>query len=156
MRQVCIILTTGEHMVNISQETPAQTNARLERVIKESRLTVYEGAYAFEEFPRADFVSRVNPQALALVRDDHVWSQLVPSTNAAEPFGLWRFHFPANADNSGFVGWLATRLKQRFGTGVFVVCGQNSSDGGIFDYWGCPWSLRDDVIAEIRALVSKA
>lgn len=44
-------------------------------------------------------------------------------------------------------------LKTQFGTGVFVVCGQNSADGGIFDYWGCPWSLRDEVINAVQQLV---
>lgn len=72
----------------------------------------------------------------------------------AELFAVWRFHFPAGADNSGFVGWLASHLKTLFGTGVFVVCGQNSADGGIFDYWGCPWALRDQVFAELDRLTS--
>jgi hypothetical protein len=142
-------------MVNISNETSAQTAARLVRVIKSSRLTVYDEPYAFEEFPLAEFKSRANPQSVALVRDDAVWSQLVPAApNATEPFAMWRFHFPAGADNSGFVGWLASHLKERFGTGVFVTCGQNSGDGGIFDYWGCPWVLREDVILEVKRLVN--
>jgi hypothetical protein len=140
-------------MVDISHETPEQTNARLERVIRQSRLTLYDGPHAFEEFPLSEFAAKARPEALALVRDDVVWSQLVKTEKSSEPFALWRFHFPAGADNSGFVGWLATRLKQRFGTGVFVVCGQNSQDGGIFDYWGCPWSLKTEVLAEIVGLV---
>ena len=142
-------------MVNISQETAQDTEARLRRVIQQCRLTVYEGAFEFEEFPLAEFGRRANHEALALVRDDSVWNQLVSADkNAAEPFALWRFHFPAGADNSGFVGWLATHLKRKFGTGVFVICGQNSQDGGIFDYWGCPLSLGDDIIKEIKVLVS--
>jgi hypothetical protein len=35
-----------------------------------------------------------------------------------------------------------------------VICGQNSKDGGIFDYWGCPWSLKDAVYDEIKTLVA--
>lgn len=140
-------------MVDVSHETPDAVARRLERVIRGSRLAVLDGPHAFEEFPRADFAERADPEALALVCDDAVWSQLVPcEAGAAEPFALWRFHFPAGADNSGFVGWLAGHLKARFGTGVFVVCGQNSHDGGIFDYWGCPWSLREEVVAEVRRL----
>ena len=143
-------------MVNISRESPDETARRLERVIGDSRLVVFDGPHAFEEFPRALFAERADPEALALVRDEAVWSQLVPcGTDAAEPFALWRFHFLAGADNSGFVGWLAGHLKARFGTGVFVVCGQNSDDGGIFDYWGCPWELRDVVLEEVRHLVSR-
>ncbi|MGI5346709.1 DUF6196 family protein [Streptomyces sp. CA-250714] len=45
------------------------------------------------------------------------------------------FHFPAAADNSGFVGWLASELKDQLGTGVAVLCGYNSAQGGIYDYW---------------------
>lgn len=60
---------------------------------------------------------------------------------------------PPNADNSGFVGWLATHLKTQLGTGVFVVCGSNHERGGIYDYWGCPADLLDQatqVIDELR------
>ena len=146
-------------MVNISRETAELTAQRLERVIQDTRLTVYDGAYVFEEFPLAAFHDRADPDALALVRDEAVWSQLVeyrgpaPDDGSGEPFCLWRFHFPEGVDNSGFVGWLATRLKDRFGTGVFVVCGQNSADGGIFDYWGGPLELRDELIGEVERLV---
>ena len=141
-------------MVNISRETTSQTEARLRRVITSSRLTVFDGAYAFEEFPLSDFGARASPKALALVRDESVWSQLVVSYDEnSERFGVFCFHFPKNADNSGFVGWLASHLKTKFGTGVFVTCGQNSKDGGIFDYWGCPLELRDQVVTEVRALV---
>jgi hypothetical protein len=116
---------------------------------------ILDESYAFEEFPLAEFSAKANPEALALVRDDQVWSQLVKSNDAnAELFAIWRFHFPADADNSGFVGWLAMHLKELFGTGVFVVCGQNSADGGIFDYWGCPWELRESVFREVQRLVS--
>jgi hypothetical protein len=45
-------------------------------------------------------------------------------------------------------------LKQRFGTGVFVTCGQNRRDGGIFDYWGVPLALRENVFAEVEKLVA--
>ncbi|WP_436025877.1 DUF6196 family protein [Trinickia sp. LjRoot230] len=30
--------------------------------------------------------------------------------------------------STSFVGWLATHLKNRFGTGVFVTCGQNDAE----------------------------
>ena len=143
-------------MVSISRESADQTDQRLRRVIRLSRLKVYGVPYAFDEFPTTDFAFRADPHALALVRDDELFSQLRPATlNSAEPFCLWRFHFPQDADNSGFVGWLASHLKSRFGTGVFVVCGQNTSDGGIFDYWGAPWKLQGPVLDEIRSLCGK-
>jgi Family of unknown function (DUF6196) len=141
-------------MVNISQEKPHEIESRLRRVIQETRLTVYDDPFAFEEFSLTAFKERADLAALALVRDDEVWSQLVKAVpNSPEPFAIWRFHFSHGADNSGFVGWLATHLKKCFGTGVFVICGQNSNDGGIFDYWGCPWELRESVLDEVSALV---
>jgi len=47
---------------------------------------------------------------------------------------------------------MASRLKQRFGTGVFVTCGQNRGDGGIFDYWGVPAALAGEVLQEVRRM----
>lgn len=141
-------------MVDISHESAEKTEARLREVIKTARLTVYRHCYAFYEFPLADFPGGARSDALALVRDDHVWSQLVPCDDPKEDlFTLFRFHFPANADNSGFVGWLATHLKRRFGTGVFVTCGQNRKDGGIFDYWGVPVAIGAGVIDEVESLI---
>ena len=148
-------------MVDISKETAEQTHDRLSRVIRESRLTVFHRAYVFEEFSLTDFERRVDPMALAIVRDDEVWSQLVevsemtPNHEFVEAFCLWRFHFPACADNSGFVGWLASHLKNRFGTGIFVICGHNCRNGGIFDYWGGPLELRDELIGEVRRLTGQ-
>ena len=141
-------------MVNISNETAAATERRLLHVTTQARVRFLPGTYAFLEFPLSSFPDAAHPDALALVRDDKVWSQLVPYKDVGqELFGVFRFHFPEGADNSGFVGWLAMRLKQRFGTGVFVTCGQNRDEGGIFDYWGVPASLASDVFADIQALV---
>jgi hypothetical protein len=141
-------------MVDVSYETAEETDERLRRVIRAAHLKVYEQPYAFAEFALDKFATAADPEALALVRDDETWSQLAPHrAGDAEPFTIFRFHFPSGVDNSGFVGWLATHLKRRLGTGVFVVCGQNSARGGIFDYWGCPVTLRDEVLAEIGSLV---
>jgi hypothetical protein len=142
-------------MVDISYETVEETDMRLRHVIRAAELRVYKRSYAFAEFALDEFPVAVDPEAIALVRDDEIWSQLVPHHDgAAEPFAIFRFHFPAALDNSGFVGWLATHLKRRFGTGVFVVCGHNGVRGGIFDYWGCPESIREGVLAEIRNLIN--
>lgn len=141
--------------MHVSRETDAETDARLRRVIARAEFVAYEGAFAFLESPAAD-ISAARPDALAVVRDDEVCSQLVPLAPAeargAEAFALFRFHFPAGVDNSGFVGWLASRLKRELGTGVFVVCGQNSRRGGIFDYWGCPVALRSEVRRVVETL----
>lgn len=140
-------------MVSVSNETRAETDARLRRVIRLVQLDILPGAYAFVEQPVAQGAVTLRHDALAAVRDDAVWSQLVPCGDAHEnAFAVFRFHFPGDADNSGFVGWLATHLKHRFGTGVFVVCGQNSHDGGIFDYWGVPLAVAPAVLDEVTAL----
>jgi hypothetical protein len=142
--------------VYISQETPTQTQARLRKVIAEAELIVYDQPYVFVEVSVERFPSHHIADALAFVRDSHVWSALVPQRQQqqqeAEAFSLFSFHFPSNLDNSGFVGWLASHLKASVGTGVFVVCGQNSTRGGIFDYWGAPLSVADRVLQEVKVL----
>ena len=137
----------------ISRETPEQTNARLARVLADSHIVVYERPYAFVEVDVSRFPSELIPEALAFVRDEEVWSALVPSsTPEHERFVIFGFHFSPCLDNSGFVGWLASHLKSRLGTGVMVVCGQNSSRGGIFDYWGAPLSVASEVIGEVQRM----
>lgn len=143
-------------MVQVSKENEQQTHNRLKSVIAQADFKVYEGTYIFEEFPLAELTQKINTDALALVRDQHVWSQLVRSTDQSkELFTLFSFHFDNAADNSGFVGWLATYLKRELGTGVFVTCGQNSSRGGIFDYWGCPSHLGEEAIRVVQDLMGK-
>jgi hypothetical protein len=141
--------------MHISVETPAQTEERLRKAIRESEFALVNGTWNFEEFTTAEFTSTVNPVALALVRDGERWSQLVPaSAFAREMMAVWMFHFPDGADNSGFVGWLASEIKARTGSGIAVVCGQNSLRGGIFDYWMCPVEASSDVLRVIDELRS--
>ena len=141
-------------MVQISHESQEEIDARLRSVIAEADFKVYSETYAFEEFSLASFSTNARTDALALVRDTEVWSQLVPSNDRSqELFYIFSFHFDNCPDNSGFVGWLASHLKTALGTGVFVTCGQNSSRGGIFDYWGCPVELGEAVIKEIQFLI---
>jgi hypothetical protein len=137
----------------VSKETPAETTLRLREVIQSAELVCHEGVYAFNEFSVASFPVHLIDQAVAFVRDEDVWSALVPSTDsAAEQFLLFSFHFKPGLDNSGFVGWLASHIKTAVGSGVFVVCGQNSSRGGVFDYWGAPVSVAEAVLTEVRTL----
>jgi hypothetical protein len=137
----------------VSQETPEQTQTRLLTAIGRAEVSFLPGSYAFDEFPLRDFELHVRPDALALVRDEAAWSMLVPSRDSSrELFSIFSFHFAEGLDNSGFVGWLATHLKQALGTGVFVVCGQNRRRGGIFDYWGCPAALGAQVRQEVEGL----
>ncbi|NEI74386.1 hypothetical protein GR212_33060 [Rhizobium lusitanum] len=144
-------------MVDISIETPEQTDERLSQVIRLATLTRFDGSYTFEEFSSRDLATRLAEEALALVRDGTHWSQLVrASMDTAEIFTVFQFHFKQGLDNSGFVGWLASLLKHRFGTGVFVICGQNSSAGGIHDYWGCPAIVGTAVLEVIDALMDRS
>jgi hypothetical protein len=141
-------------MVSISHETPELTDARLRTVLARAELTVFDGVWSFVETP-IDQPPALGGETLAVVRDGESWSALTPAgrdEGPGERFGLLSFHFPPGLDNSGFVGWLATELKARLGTGVFVVCGSNSRRGGIYDYWGCPVELLDEVVATIRDL----
>jgi hypothetical protein len=143
--------------MNVSRESPVETEQRLFRLARSATLEVQDGDWWFEEFSAAELSARLRPDAVALVRDGDRWSQLVPERGgdrAVEPMRLWSFHFPPDWDNSGFVGWLATRLKARTGSGVIVVCGRNDASGGIFDYWGCPVAAAPAVMGEILALRS--
>jgi len=135
----------------ISTETQEETETRLRKVIQAADLKIYSGEYYFKEVPIDKF--QFVEQALAIVRDEEVWSFLTPADNdESENFKLFSFHFKDGLDNSGFVGWLATEIKRELGTGVFVVCGQNTGRGGIFDYWGCPIAIADKVIELVQRL----
>ena len=140
----------------VSKETPTETTQRLQHVLASSKWQIYAGSYVFLEFKLGSAIPEaIQQSSLAMVRDDEVWSLLTQATDQApdaELFALCSFHFPANLDNSGFVGWLASHIKQQTDAGVFVVCGQNSQQGGIFDYWGIPISMQSEVIAVIRQL----
>ena len=106
-----------------------------------------------KEFPLESFAKHASKDALALVWQDAVWSQLVLSAHAdRELFGVFGIHFALGRDNSGFAGWLATHLKQELGTGLVVTCRRNSWRGDIFDYRGGPAELKDDVLAELHTL----
>lgn len=137
----------------VSYETPEEIEQRSRSVIAAATLVWLDGAYAFEEYSAERFPHDEVGDALACVRDHDVWSVLKPAgPDARELFGLLRFHFAEGLDNSGFVGWLASRLKQDLGTGVFVVCGQNSRSGGIFDYVGVPIAKKDEAAKAIARL----
>lgn len=141
-------------MVSISQESPDETERRLRHVIAAADLVIFDGEWSFFETPLAQ-PPALTADVLAAVRDEDGWSWLAPAGPlGGERFAVFSFHFPPEMDNSGFVGWLATEFKRRLGTGVFVICGQNSGRGGIYDYWGCPVQVRAQalqVLGELRA-----
>jgi len=141
----------------ISYETPEQVDLRLRSVVALTSFAVLEGDWWFDEFPLAALAQRTRADAVALVRDRDCWSQLVPVLAEDQPIErlrVWCCHFPPGVDNSGFIGWLASRIKHKVGSGIFVVCGQNSERGGIYDYAGCPLAVADAVLAELRLVFS--
>lgn len=142
-------------MVSISHETQQETRARLRRVLAEAAFEVLPGHWAYHEHPGGP-VPQPSADALALVRDEESWSVLGPAQgDEAEVFGVFAFHFPAAADNSGFVGWLASELKDQLGTGVAVLCGYNSAQGGIYDYWLVPARLLGEAVAHVQDLAAE-
>lgn len=139
--------------MQISLETGAEVHARLLWVLAQAEFQVLEGSYAFTEHPALQFPEDRARRALALVRDDDVWSVLEPASDLAiEPLRVFVFHFVPELDNSGFVGWLASHLKAALGTGVLVVCGFNSGRGGVFDYWCVPERIGAAAVSELRRL----
>lgn len=135
----------------ISKETLEETEKRLKKVLRTSNFKVFEELYYFREISVDEF--QFDPEALAMVKDDEVWSLLVPvEKDGTENFKIFSFHFKEGLDNSGFVGWLASKIKEKFGSGILVVCGQNSNQGGIFDYNGCPIEISEEVIKYINKL----
>jgi hypothetical protein len=137
----------------ISHETAQQTSVRLQGVLSAAELSFFPDAYAFVETEVANFPVESISTALAFVRDEQVWSALVPAVSPdQEQFMVFSFHFTPGLDNSGFVGWLASHLKAVLGTGVLVVCGQNGRRGGIFDYWGVPLAMASLARAELERL----
>ena len=135
----------------ISKETKDETEERLKKVLKTSSFKIFEKPYYFRETSVNDF--QFDPDALAMVKDDEVWSLLVPvEKDGTENFKIFSFHFENGLDNSGFVGWLASKIKEKFGSGIIVICGQNSNQGGIFDYNGCPIEISEEVINYINKL----
>ncbi len=141
--------------MDVTPETPEQTSARLRKVMAHVRAVCMAGDYTFAEYPLHEFPTHELSHALAFVRDESSWSALLPaspSTLDADRYLLVSFHFAPEIANSGFVGWLATQFKLQLGTGVFVVCGQNSRDGGVYDYWGIPLSVGAQALELLAAL----
>jgi hypothetical protein len=101
-------------LMDITPENAAQTRARLLRVIAHARMHVETGDYVFAECPVDNFAIVWVAHCKALVRDERVWSALVPAelvankevaaTQTPDKFTLLCFHFDSLIPNSGFVG----------------------------------------------------
>jgi hypothetical protein len=135
-------------MVSISQERQVESERRLRAVLRAAQLVHLPGAWCFQRIEGPPPVG-----ALATVSDVDGWCALVPATqDADELFAVTLSTFAPQIENSGYVGWLATAIKQRLGSGVFVICGDNPRRGGIFDYLGYPLEVTDAVRVLIDGL----
>jgi hypothetical protein len=140
------------------RETAQQMHKRLTAVIAAAIFEPLPQPYAWR---RVDTLSKLPPEALASVRDGSAWYALAPTLpEAAGAYRILAFHFAEDTNASGFVAWLAGLMKTEAGTGAMVVCGFDAratpalwrTSFGLFDYWGCPWDLGDDVIALVERL----
>jgi ActR/RegA family two-component response regulator len=139
-------------------ETPEQMHARLCGVIGQAQFSVLDEPYAWQPMART---AALSDNALAAVRDGTSWAALLPAKAAAPgAYRVFAFHFAEGSNASGFVAWLASLMKAEAGTGAMVVCGYDAratdalwqTSFGLFDYWGCPWSKGDAVIALVQRL----
>jgi hypothetical protein len=141
--------------VDVTVETEKQSQERLLQVLAAAEVKWFPGHYAFEELQVLDLADEFLAEALAMIRDDGKWSVLRRTdSHSTEKFCIFSCHFDPDIPNSGFVGWLASEFKKSLGTGVFVVCGQNSERGGIFDYWGLPVEMRGRAAQVLETLRS--
>jgi hypothetical protein len=137
-------------MVTISRETGAQTEARLRGVFRDSAKKWLPGSWCFLEAEEASLHS----DAIADIRDENRLSAICPAVEERtdlERFGVFRVVLPPAVDDSGFVGWLASRIKAVTGGGVFVVCGHDRQRGGVFDYYGVP----EAIVGEVQTLLER-
>jgi len=63
----------------ISNETVDQTEKRLKKVIQTADFRIFDKSYYFKEVPVTNF--EFETEALAIVRDQDVWSFLIPSVS---------------------------------------------------------------------------
>ena len=140
-------------MVSISHERRVESERRLRAVLRSAEHVHLDGAWCFRRLAGATPPA----EALATVKDVDGWCALMPATEeSGERFGVTLTTFASEIENSGYVGWIATLIRERLGSGVFVICGDNPQRGGIFDYLGYPLEVADAVRALIEELRQQA
>lgn len=128
-------------MVDVVIESLSTMHHKLEHVLREAAVTSV-GIFVWKEV--SDLGDAGYSEALAYVCGNGGWIALVPSLESGpEQLQVVRINFEPDQDNSGFVGWLATLLKTELGADITVVCGYDSANGGVFDYWCVPISVAD-------------
>jgi hypothetical protein len=136
-------------VVTISREATAETEARLRRLFRDCSAEWLPGLWSFIEGEQA----LRRDGSIAVVRDGAQASALVPATDDGGQFAVFRVVLPRDADDSGFVGWLCSRIKASTGSGLFVICGHNEARGGVYDYYGVPAAVVDEVQDLLARLV---
>ena len=140
------------------REATEQMHERLSGIMAASRFEALSQPYAWQQVSR---LLQLPATAVAAVRDGSTWYALRAVTpEAAGAYRIMVFHFAEGSNASGFVAWLAGIIKKEVSTGVMVVCGFDAratpalwqTSLGLFDYWGCPWGLGDEVIALVERL----
>jgi hypothetical protein len=133
---------------SVSHELAVESERRLQAVHARARIVHLEGGWHFRRVEGGGLPE----EALALVRDEDGWSALLPApADAQASLAVTRTTFAERPENSGYLGWLASLVKERTGSGVLVICGHNPARGGIFDYLGYP----SEQAGEIRALIEE-
>ena len=148
--------------MTMEQESPNSTEVRLLSVVAAATLRILPADFAW--LPLA--LDRApSSEAIACVRDGSNWFELTRATIQPrhERYFVVSFHFSESIPANGFVGWLATYLRQTANTGVVVICGkdQRQSPGilaaanGVFDYWCCMIDAKPRFLSAIEELVNK-
>ncbi|SFD12925.1 DUF6196 family protein [Pseudoalteromonas denitrificans] len=133
-------------------ETVEYQNIRLTKAFSHSDVNFLPDSYDYEEFDSEELNLKLNPEALALIRDGDRWSQLVKKESGA--FVAFSIHFNGIDNVNGFVGWFASYLKVKLGIGLIVFVGSNSLKNGVYDYYGVPIEHIVAVKREVAMLAS--
>jgi len=131
-------------------ESQQEMNTRLNKALANSTIEFLKGHYDYEEFDAGQFNNKMNANALVLVRDGSRWCQLVNKSNGT--FAVLSIHFNKTDDVKGFIGWFANYLREKLNIGLITFVGINSTQNGIYDYYGVPFQSLERVEHEINLL----
>jgi hypothetical protein len=147
----------------MTEETDAEFDERLCRVIAQAKVTFYDEDYVWKHLGEGAAPSQ---NALACVVDDGMWHEFVPATgDTVGRFKVVLFNFSeAGPSAIGFVAWLHSNLRQMGKTGAIVICGKDRRASarlfevcqGAMDYWACPAGPAGDrFLHVIRTLIQR-
>ena len=136
----------GEPIEAMMEETDAEFDDRLCRVIAKAETTIYTEAYVRKPLAQGSAPSH---NALACIADGGIWHEFVPATPADTQgrFRLVLFKFSENGPSAigFFAGW-AKPVQLSFAAKTAAV--RRSSYEvcqDAMDYWACRWASRGPV-----------